>query len=137
MGENYHHYRITKANSNRPISLTTISQRTRRTTAHAGLRGSSREILNVLCVCVFSVLANSTFSSLIIYYFLPLPNGKKIPVSVSASSLHIIPGALLFYHPQRPDLIELSLLQFPTPNMVYDGPWKLLPSSYIMTTCSD
>merc|ERR1712037_1057116 len=77
MGENYHHYRITKANSNRPISLTTISQRTRWTTAHAGLRGSSREILNVLCVCVFSVLANSTFSSLIIYYFLPLPNGKK------------------------------------------------------------
>jgi len=51
---------------------------------------------------------------------------EKKPVFVSASSLHIIPGALLFYHPQRPDLIELSLLQFPTPNMVYDGPWKLL-----------
>merc|ERR1711971_484219 len=60
-----------------PISLTTIRQRTRWTTTHAGLRGSSREILNVLFVCVFSVLANSTFSSLIIYYFLLLPNGKK------------------------------------------------------------
>ena len=33
---------------------------------------------------------------------------KTQPISVSASSLHIIPGALLFYHPQRPDLIELS-----------------------------
>merc|ERR1712127_456186 len=70
-----HHYRITKANSNRPISLTTIRQRTRWTTAHAGIRGSSWEILNVLFVCVFSVLANSTL--LLNYYFLLLPNGKK------------------------------------------------------------
>jgi len=87
-------------------------------------------------VCVFSP---RKFNFLLLNYILfsAAAEWKKIPVSVSASSLHIIPGALLFYHPQRPDLIELSLLQFPTPNMVYDGPWKLLPSSYIMTTCSD
>lgn len=85
------------------------------------------DIKCTFCVCVFSP---RKFNSLLLnYYFLLLPNGKKIPVSVSASSLHIIPGALLFYHPQRPDLIELSLLQFPTPNMVYDGPWKLFSSS--------
>jgi len=94
------------------------------------------DIKCTLCVCVFSP---RKFNFLLLNYILfsAAAEWKKIPVSVSASSLHIIPGALLFYHPQRPDLIELSLLQFPTPNMVYDGPWKLLPSSYIMTTCSD
>lgn len=66
------------------------------------------DIKCTFCVCVFSP---RKFNSILLDYILfsAAAEWKKTqPISVSASSLHIIPGALLFYHPQRPDLIELS-----------------------------
>lgn len=66
------------------------------------------DIKCTFCVCVFSP---RKFNSILLDYILFSAAAewkKPQPISVSASSLHIIPGALLFYHPQRPDLIELS-----------------------------